>query len=58
MFSSLTSDPFKYYNCMEECNGFLVDYYPYDVKRLEGKFLDGFPIGKLIFYNLCFRTNF
>lgn len=48
---NLMYDPLKYYNCLDECNGFLVDYYPDGNKRLEGKFMDGFPIGKLIFYN-------
>jgi hypothetical protein len=41
----------RYFNCYQLCNGHCVDYYTNGVKRLEGNFSEGKPVGKLIFYS-------
>jgi hypothetical protein len=37
--------------CDKKCDGKQVDYYQNGVKRLEGNFNEGKPVGKLIFYD-------
>jgi hypothetical protein len=42
---------FKYYYCDELCNGHYIDYYKNGNLRLKGNFRDGFPVGKLYYFD-------
>jgi hypothetical protein len=56
----LTSRPsfFGYCCCDTICNGYNVDYYKNGEKRIEGNFINGKPVGKLIFYNKNGRISY
>ncbi|MFN7600621.1 MAG: hypothetical protein ACK5R0_04400 [Bacteroidota bacterium] len=40
-----------YFCCDRLCEGHNVDYFTNGQKMMEGEFMNGFPIGQLIFYN-------
>jgi hypothetical protein len=44
--------------CNEKCEGFQTDYYANGNKRIEGSFIRGKPIGKLIYYNRNGSINY
>lgn len=39
-----------YYCCDKPCEGYNADYYHNGIKRIEGTFRNGFPIGMLLLY--------
>jgi hypothetical protein len=48
-----TSPNFSGYCCCnKKCEGRQIDYYQNGNKRIEGNFIDGKPVGRLIFYHL------
>jgi hypothetical protein len=40
-----------YFCCDKLCEGYNVDYFSNGKKMMEGEFMNGYPIGQLIFYN-------
>ncbi|MFT6961860.1 MAG: antitoxin component YwqK of YwqJK toxin-antitoxin module [Flammeovirgaceae bacterium] len=49
--SELYAKKAKWHCCEELCQGEIVEYYSTGEKRLEGKFKDGLPMGKIIYYD-------
>lgn len=45
-----TGGYYGFYHCNEPCQGKITDYFKSGVKRLEGNFKDGLPIGELRTY--------
>jgi hypothetical protein len=41
---------YGFYKCDYPCNGIMVDYYKKGVKRLEGEFKNGIPVGQIKYY--------
>jgi hypothetical protein len=41
---------YGFFQCNRPCNGIMIDYYKKGIKRLEGEFKNGVPVGYIRFY--------
>lgn len=48
----------NYYQCNELASGLCIDYYENDKVRINGKFNEGIPVGKLYTYHLDGKLNY